>query len=111
MTLNRPWPTEIRLAKDRRHLTVAWDDGVAHRFTAEFLRTHSPSAEVQGHAPSQKVTVAGKTNVQIVAVEPVFDDLHATGIYGWDYFRELAANEEALWAEHLKALAAKGLAR
>jgi DUF971 family protein len=115
----RPWPTEIRLHEDRRRLSVAWDDGVTHTFPAEFLRVCSPSAEVQGHGPGQKVTVAGKRNVQIVGVDPVgnyavrltFDDLHSTGIYGWDLFRELARDQAELWAEYEAELAAKNLSR
>jgi len=116
---DRPWPTEIRLHADKRRLTIAWDDGVSHTFSAEFLRVNSPSAEVQGHGPGQKVTVAGKEAVEIVGIDPVgsyavrltFDDLHSTGIYGWDLFREMAREEGALWAEYLADLAAKNLSR
>ena len=94
--LNRPWPVEIRRDRLRRHLTITWDDGLVRRFTAEYLRVNSPSAEVQGHGPGQKVLVLGKENVEILAVEPVgayavrlvFDDMHATGIYDWDWFRK-----------------------
>ena len=70
-SLDRPWPTELRLHRDKRHLTVTWDDGVAHTFPAEFLRVTSPSAEVQGHGPGQKVTVPGKRDVDILGVETV----------------------------------------
>ena len=115
----RPWPTEIRLAKDRKRLSVTWDDGVSHAFTAEFLRVNSPSAEVQGHGPGQKVTVAGKANVEIAGVDPVgsyavrltFDDMHSTGIYPWELFRELAAKEASLWADYLAELEGKNLSR
>lgn len=115
----RPWPTELRLLKDRKHLTVTWDDGFAHTFTAEFLRVNSPSAEVQGHGPGQKVTVAGKKEVELVGVDPVgsyavrltFDDLHSTGIYPWDLLRELARDEATLWADYLAELEAKNLSR
>lgn len=116
---DRPWPTEIRLHSDKRRLTVTWDDGLAHTFSAEFLRVNSPSAEVQGHGPGQKVTVGGKQNVEIVGIDPVgsyavrlsFDDLHSTGIYGWDLFRDFARDEGAMWAEYLAELAAKNLSR
>jgi DUF971 family protein len=115
----RPWPTEVRLHKDKRRLTVTWDDGFAHTFSAEFLRVNSPSAEVQGHGPGQKVTVAGKRNVEIIGIDPVgayavrlsFDDLHSTGIYGWDLFRDFARKQEAMWTEYLAELAAKNLSR
>ena len=88
-----PWPTEIRLAKDKKTLTVAFDTGESFALAAEYLRVKSPSAEVQGHAPEERKTVPGKRNVQILEVQPVgnyavrlvFDDMHSTGIYSWDY--------------------------
>src|SRR3954462_4975592 len=86
-----PWPTEIRASKDRRTLAVAFDNGESHTLTAEYLRVFSPSAEVQGNSPEQRVTVGGKSDVEILKVEPVgnyavrlgFDDMHNTGIYTW----------------------------
>lgn len=119
MMTPRAWPTEIRLTKDKRSLQVTWDDGFSHSFPAEFLRVNSPSAEVQGHGPGQKVTVAGKRDVQIIGIDPVgsyavrltFDDMHSTGIYGWDLFRDMARDEGAIWAEYLADLAAKNLSR
>ena len=91
------WPTEIRLAKDKRSLRVVFDDGLAFDLPAEYLRVASPSAEVQGHSPSERKTVPGKAEVEIIGVEPVgnyavrlvFDDMHSTGIFGWDYLHEL----------------------
>lgn len=113
------WPVEIRLSKDRRTLTVAFDDGESHALAAEYLRVFSPSAEVQGHSPEQRVTVAGKEEVAILQVEPVghyavrlhFDDLHNTGIYSWAYLRRLGQEQAALWQGYLDELAAKGLNR
>ena len=65
------WPTELKLDKDKRVLTVSFDDGATFGLPAELLRVLSPSAEVQGHSPSQRVTVPGKKNVRIVQLEPV----------------------------------------
>ncbi len=115
----KPWPTEIRLSKDRRTLTVAFADGRSFPFPAEFLRVVSPSAEVQGHSPEQRQTVPGKRDVLVVAIEPVgnyavrltFDDMHNTGIYSWTYFDELGREQEARWAAYLASLKAKGLSR
>jgi DUF971 family protein len=115
----RIWPTEIRLHKDRKTLSVTFDNGEAHAFPAEYLRVKSPSAEVQGHSPDQRVTVGGKRDVAILEVNPignyavrlVFDDMHSTGIYSWDYFADLARNRDAYWREYLDELAAKGLKR
>ena len=113
------WPTEIRLAKDRKVLTVVFDSGETFALAAEYLRVKSPSAEVQGHAPEERKTVPGKRAVQILevlavgnyAVRLVFDDRHSTGIYAWDYLRELGLNHARYWQDYLDELAAKGMTR
>ena len=114
-----PWPTELKLDKDKRALSVSFDDGQSFTLPAELLRVLSPSAEVQGHSPEQRVTVPGKKTVSIVRLEPVgnyavrivFDDGHDTGLYVWDYLRELGESQEASWQSYLSELAAKGLTR
>ena len=114
-----PWPTEIRLSKDRRTLTVGFDTGESHALPAEYLRVFSPSAEVQGHSPAERQTVGGKAKVAILSVEPVgnyavrlhFDDMHETGIYAWGYLLKLGQEHEKLWAGYLEDLKAKGLRR
>jgi DUF971 family protein len=116
---NRPWPTELRVDKDRRTLTVSFDDGRSFSLPAELLRVLSPSAEVQGHSEAQRVTVAGKKDVRILRIEPVgnyaarivFDDGHDTGLFVWDYLRDLGENQEARWQAYLADLAAKKLPR
>lgn len=113
------WPTEIKLDKDRCLLTVAFDDGKSFELAAELLRVLSPSAEVQGHSPEQRVTVPGKKNVRILRLEPVgnyavrilFDDGHDTGLYTWDYLRELGEHKDARWQDYLAELAKKRLGR
>ena len=113
------WPQEIRLLKDRRTLKVSFDNGETYALSAEYLRTHSPSAEVQGHAPEQRRTVAGKEEVRILKVEPVgnyavkvlFDDMHETGIFSWIYLRELGHEFETRWPAYLQELAEKGMTR
>lgn len=115
----RPWPVEIRLSKDRKRLTVRFDDGADFALSAEYLRVLSPSAEVQGHSRDQRVTVPGKSEVAITAIDPVgnyavrltFSDGHDTGIFSWSYLRRLGEEEDALWGEYLGELAAKGLSR
>ncbi len=114
-----PWPTEIRLSKDRRTLTVAFDTGESHALAAEYLRVFSPSAEVQGHSPEQRVTVGGKSAVEILKVEPVgnyairlhFDDLHNTGLFTWAYLLTLGRERDERWAGYLRELKDKGLLR
>jgi DUF971 family protein len=114
-----PWPTELRLRKDRRTLSVVFDHGETFDLPAEYLRVCSPSAEVQGHSPSERRTVAGKQNVEILEVHPignyavrlVFDDMHSSGIFSWDYLFELGCNREENWGRYLADLAAKNLSR
>jgi DUF971 family protein len=117
--LESPWPTELRLAKDRKVLTVTFDSGDRFALDAEYLRVASPSAEVQGHSPDERKTVPGKRNVAILEVQPVgnyavrlvFDDLHSTGIYSWEYLLELGRDRPRKWQDYLDELASKGLSR
>src|SRR5207245_9831732 len=98
-------PTEIRLHKDRKALTVTFDTGESFALPAEYLRVKSPSAEVQGHSPSERKTVRGKRCVEILDVQPVghyavqltFNDMHSTGIYSWEYLLDLGRNRETYW--------------
>lgn len=114
-----PTATEIRLRRAENILEVAFDDGSRFALPAEYLRVESPSAEVQGHGPGQKVILAGRRHVGIIRVEPVghyairiaFDDLHDTGIYSWDYLHQLGRDQARIWAEYETALAARGLSR
>lgn len=112
-------PSELRVSKDRRTLTVLFDNHAPILLEAEFLRVVSPSAEVQGHSPEQRVTVPGKRDVAISKMEPVgnyavrivFDDGHDTGIFSWDYLHTLGHEKETRWQAYLDELAAKGLSR
>ena len=93
-----PWPTDITYRRSDRILYVTFDTGEIRALPATILRTESPSAEVQGHHPSQKITVTGKEKVTITAIEPVgnyavrliFDDGHQTGLYTWDFLYNLS---------------------
>ena len=113
------WPSELRLHKDRKTLTVTFDGGERFDLPAEYLRVKSPSAEVQGHSPDERKTVPGKKNVMILEVHPVgnyavrlvFDDLHTTGIFSWDYLLELGRARTRYWQDYLDELAQKGLSR
>ncbi len=112
-------PTELRLRRAEKLLEVSFPDGARFSLPAEYLRVESPSAEVQGHGPGQKVTVSGRREVGILRVEPVghyairiaFDDLHDSGIYSWAYLHQLGREQAERWAEYERALAAKGLSR
>ena len=117
--MSNPVPTSITSHRASHALEVAFDNGEVFRLPAEYLRTHSPSAEVQGHGPGQRVLVPGRRHIRIMAVEPVgnyavllrFDDGHASGIFSWDLLYELGRNQERNWEAYLDALEAAGLSR
>ena len=119
MTQAQAWPSELRLHKDRKTLTVTFDGAGSFDLAAEYLRVKSPSAEVQGHSPDERKTVSGKRNVGIMEILPignyavrlVFDDMHSTGIFGWDYLLDLGRNHANYWQGYIDELAAKNLSR
>lgn len=119
MTATTLWPTELRVSKDRKTLTVTFNSAETFEISAEMLRVMSPSAEVQGHSPDQRVTVGGKRDVAVAEMVPVgnyavrivFDDGHDTGIFTWSYLARLGRDKDALWKAYLDELAEKGLGR
>ena len=114
-----PWPTAIEYNPATKILHVSFESGERFALPAEYLRVESPSAEVQGHSPSQKQIVPGRAHVGLLNIEPVgnyavrliFDDLHDTGIYSWRYLFELGSEYAQRWDAYLKALTERGLAR
>ena len=112
-------PTEIKLRTKSKTLNVTFEDGSEFSFTFEYLRVHSPSAEVVGHGPGQETLQTGKEGVVITRIDPighyavrlVFDDGHDTGLYSWTYLHELGCNMEANWKRYLDRLATAGYAR
>ena len=112
-------PTEIRLKREEKALEIDFEDGKSFCLPAELLRVESPSAEVQGHGPSQKTLVAGRRHVGIMGVEPVgnyairikFDDMHDTGIYSWDTLYDFGQRQEVMWQDYLNAIEAENLSR
>ena len=113
------WPVELRLKKAEKLLQISFDDGASFRLAAEYLRVESPSAEVQGHGPGQKTLVPGRAHVGIIGIEAVgnyavriiFDDLHDTGIYSWNYLHQLGVERDQRWRAYVDTLAANGLSR
>jgi len=114
-----PWPVELRLRRAEKQLDIEFDDGKRFSLPAEYLRVESPSAEVQGHGPGEKIIVAERAHVGILDLEPVgnyavrikFDDLHDTGIFSWDYLYQLGVEHDRRWRDYLAAIAARGLSR
>ncbi|HEX2826584.1 MAG TPA: DUF971 domain-containing protein [Burkholderiales bacterium] len=117
--MSTPTPTEIILHDKSQVLEIAYADGKRFRLPSEFLRVHSPSAEVRGHGPGQEVLQAGKKDVKIVAIDPVghyaiqlrFSDGHDTGIYSWDLLYAYGERQDAMWAQYLARLAEAGASR
>jgi len=109
-------PTDIKLHKKTALLELTYADGGIYSLPAEFLRVYSPSAEVRGHGQGKEVLQVGKLNVKIDKIEPVghyavrlrFDDGHDTGIYSWEYLRELALHQQTMWDEYLNRLRKAG---
>jgi DUF971 family protein len=114
-----PPPTDLTLHRKSRELEVRFADGLHARLPAEYLRVHSPSAEVKGHAAGEGLLVTGKERVNIASIEPVgryavrlvFDDGHNTGLYTWAVLYELAAEHDRKWARYLERLKEAGKAR
>lgn len=115
----KPRVVGLTLHRASHALEIAFDSGEKFTLPCEYLRTHSPSAEVQGHGPGQRVLQHGKRDVNIAAIEPVghygvllrFDDGHDTGIYAWDVLHDLGVHQDHNWQTYLQALEQAGLSR
>ena len=109
-------PTEIRLKKAERVLVVSFADGARYELSCEYLRVFSPSAEVRGHGLQEPLLVKGKQGVGIARIDPIgnyavkltFDDGHDTGLYSWDFLRELGAQHAVNWQRYQERLLSAG---
>ncbi|MBA6413935.1 DUF971 domain-containing protein [Parahaliea sp. F7430] len=112
-------PQDIKLHRRSRELELCYADGSSYRLSCEFLRVHSPSAEVRGHGEGQEVLQTGKQKVNITgikavghyAIQLIFDDGHDTGLYAWDYLYKLATQRDSYWNKYLERLKAEGGSR
>lgn len=112
-------PTKVVVVEAKDCLLITYSDGKEYRLPAEFLRVHSPSAEVRGHGEGNESLQFGKRDTKIVALEQagnyalqiVFSDGHDSGIYSWEYLQTLAENYDEKWATYLKKLHNAGLSR
>ncbi|MEK6595484.1 MAG: DUF971 domain-containing protein, partial [Pseudomonadota bacterium] len=119
LTKETPRPTEIKLHQKSRILDISFSDGKTFQFPCEFLRVHSPSAEVSGHGPGQEVLQTGKRLVNIVKIEPVgnyaiqlnFTDGHNTGLYSWDLLYNYGLNQDKMWQRYLQRVEEAGASR
>ena len=114
-----PIPTEIKLHQQSKLMEISFGDGTSFKLPYEYLRVHSPSAEVRGHGPGQETLQTGKRNVVIDSVEavgnyaikPVFSDGHDSGLFSWDTLYELGRDYERNWQDYLARLEAAGASR
>lgn len=112
-------PTRIKLHKGEGSLELGFPDGTHYTLSGEYLRIHSPSAEVKGHGPGQEVLQWGKKDVKVTgiersgnyAVQLAFDDGHDTGIYSWSYLHDLCINRDTYWQRYLDRLHEEGKSR
>ena len=117
--MNKHTPAEIKLHQKSRQMEISFTDGTRFELSYEFLRVHSPSAEVRGHGPGQEVLQVGKRDVEITAIEPVgsyavqpcFSYGHDSGLYSWDYLYDIGSNRDQLWQQYLQRMRAAGASR
>ena len=117
--MSEHWPSELRLNAGKDRLIVTFESGERIELSAEYLRTHSPSAEVKGHGAEKMPPVGGKRHIRIADVVPignyaariVFDDGHDTGLFTWSYLHELGRTQGVRWPAYLEELAAHGMQR
>ena len=104
-------PIALTYHRDSRTLELDYGDTTAV-LSAELLRVFSPSAEVRGHSEQERVLQTGKKQVGIkqleavgnYAIRIVFDDGHDTGIYSWDFLKELYERRDEYWRDYLTQL-------
>ena len=109
-------PVSIQLHQQSRILEIDFGSDTVFKYSCEFLRVYSPSAEVLGHGLGEGTLQLGKEDVNIVGIEPVgnyaiklmYDDGHSTGIYSWDYLYDLGLNHDQRWNRYLERLAEAG---
>jgi len=114
----RPWPVDLAFDRKTRSLRVSFDNGERYDLAFELLRVESPSAEERGHGPALRV-IGGKRGVGVRGAEPVgryavritFDDGHDSGLFSWDYLRQLGREKESRMRDYVERLRAAGLSR
>lgn len=114
-----PRPNEIKLHQKSRLMEISFADGEVFKFSYEFLRVHSPSAEVRGHSPGQEILQTGKQDVKINHIDPVgsyaiqldFSDGHNSGLYSWDLLYNYGINQDKMWLHYLNRMDEAGASR
>ena len=112
-------PSQIKFHSKSQMLELAWNGEASKQISAELLRVLSPSAEVRGHGVGNQVLQFGKKDVRILKLEPTgnyaikitFDDGHDSGLFNWEYLKDLCENTDQHWQGYLDTLQAAGKSR
>ncbi|KAI9177480.1 hypothetical protein LWI28_015699 [Acer negundo] len=102
-----------------KKVDLEYVNGSKFSLSAEFLRIQSPAADGKIRSFGGEKVIFGRRHVGIMSAEPmgnygvriIFDDLHKTGIYSWDYFYYLGSNKFSLMRNYIKTLKKHGLSR
>ena len=119
LSADTPRPNEIKLHQQSRVMEISFAGGKVFKFSYEFLRVHSPSAEVRGHSPGQEILQTGKQDININHIEPVgsyaiqldFSDGHNSGLYSWDLLYGYGINQDKMWQHYLERMNEAGASR
>ena len=119
LSSDTPKPNEIKLHQKSRLMEISFEGGSVFKFSYEFLRVHSPSAEVRGHSPGQEILQTGKQDININHIEPVgsyairldFSDGHNSGLYSWDLLYRYGINKDKMWLHYLEKMNEAGASR
>jgi len=103
-------PTGITLNKTEGYLEITWNDGLVSQYPLSQLREACPCVECRGGhqfmglefapddilklTPSRSYQVTALNPVGNYAIQPTWDDGHATGIYTWEYLRVISPQKQ-----------------
>jgi DUF971 family protein len=107
--VNNPRPVSITLDKVAGQLVIEWPDEQTCRYPLSELREACPCVECRGGhqnmggqshpadiltlKPARSYTIQSLELVGNYALQPVWDDGHHTGIYTWEFLRDLCPVE------------------
>lgn len=110
---DKPVLTEARRLPEERLLRLTWNDGHAAEYEYDYLRAWCPCAGCQGHSNIKIRYIPAPAPVTAVSIQPVgnyaisiaWSDGHATGIYRYDFLREICPCPSCGGGEPLKDVA------
>jgi DUF971 family protein len=109
MSSSRTTPEEIRLDRNRTGLAIRFSDGASFNLPSDYLRIFSPSAETGaaiGQDPRLWIRVLPTLRIRSLetvgryAIRIAFEDGHDSGIYAYDFLRDLGETRAERWARY-----------